>query len=185
MARRSEAAKGDLSLRQESIAALLKPVETMLKTTAERSAQSETTFAAAMGDVKKHLETLATQSGSLAGETLQLRKVLESSQARGQWGEETLRRVVEASGMSVHCDFEEQAQSDDKKPDMLVRLPGDRVIIVDSKVPDLEFLAALNDSDETKRSAALKAHADKLKSTITIVRKETVSRAPVCLERVA
>jgi DNA recombination protein RmuC len=74
--------------------------------------------------------------------------------------------VVEASGMSVHCDFVEQAQSDDKKPDMIVRLPGDRIIIVDSKVPDLDFLNALNESDETKRAAALQQHAEKLRGTI-------------------
>jgi len=64
---------------------------------------------------------------------------LSSNQARGRWGEETLRRVVEAAGMSPHCDFAEQHQVDDKKPDLIVRLPGNRVIIVDSKVPDLRF----------------------------------------------
>lgn len=185
MQKHAEAAKGDLAQRQESIAGLLKPVETMLKTTAERAAQSETTFASAMGDVKKHLETLAAQSGTLAGETLQLRKVLGSNQARGAWGEETLRRVVEASGMSVHCDFTEQAQSDDKKPDMIVRLPGDRMIIVDSKVPDLEFLNALHDADESKRAAALKSHVDKLKQTIKeLAGRDYPSQFPSALDHV-
>jgi DNA recombination protein RmuC len=185
MQKQAEAAKGDLAQRQESIAGLLKPVETMLKTTAERAAQSETTFASAMGDVKKHLETLAAQSGTLAGETLQLRKVLGSNQARGAWGEETLRRVVEASGMSVHCDFTEQAQSDDKKPDMIVRLPGDRMIIVDSKVPDLEFLNALHDADESKRAAALKSHVDKLKQTIKeLAGRDYPSQFPSALDHV-
>ena len=185
MQKHAEAAKGDLAQRQESIAGLLKPVETMLKTTAERAAQSETTFASAMGDVKKHLETLAAQSGTLAGETLQLRKVLGSNQARGAWGEETLRRVVEASGMSVHCDFAEQAQSDDKKPDMIVRLPGDRMIIVDSKVPDLEFLNALHDADESKRAAALKSHVDKLKQTIKeLAGRDYPSQFPSALDHV-
>ena len=59
-------------------------------------------------------------------ETLQLRLVLSSNQARGRWGEETLRRVVEAAGMSTHCDFSEQTQEGDSKPDLIVRLPGDR-----------------------------------------------------------
>ena len=185
MQKHAEAAKGDLAQRQESIAGLLKPVETMLKTTAERAAHSETTFASAMGDVKKHLETLAAQSGSLAGETLQLRKVLGSNQARGAWGEETLRRVVEDSGMSVHCDFKEQAQSDDKKPDMIVSLPGDRMIIVDSKVPDLEFLNALHDADELKRAAALKSHVDKLKQTIKeLAARDYPSQFPSALDHV-
>jgi len=185
MQKHAEAAKGDLAQRQESIAGLLKPVETMLKTTAERAAQSETTFASAMGDVKKHLETLAEQSGTLAGETLQLRKVLGSNQARGAWGEETLRRVVEASGMSVHCDFTEQVQSDDKKPDMIVRLPGDRMIIVDSKVPDFEFLNALHDADESNRATVLKSHVDKLKQTIKdLAGRDYPSQFPNALDHV-
>ena len=119
-----------------------------------------------MGEVKKHLETLNTQSQSLSNETLQLRRVLSSNQARGRWGEETLRRVVEAAGMSSHCDFTEQAQSGESKPDMIVRLPGDRLIIVDAKVPDLDFLDASESADPVKRAEALSAHADKLRKTI-------------------
>ena len=162
----AESAKGDLSQRQESIATLVKPLEEQLKTYQQRLAQSETTQSAALGEVKKHLESLAQQSQTLSSETLQLRRVLSSNQARGKWGEETLRRVVEAAGMSVHCDFTEQAQSDDKKPDMVVRLPGERVIIVDAKVPDLDFLSALGTADETKRAESLAAHAEKLRGTI-------------------
>ncbi len=164
--KQATAAKGDLSERQQAIAGLLKPMETLLKNYQERLAQSETNQSNAIGQVSKHLETLAQQSIALSGETLQLRRVLGSNQTRGRWGEETLRRVVEASGLSTHCDFVEQTQSDDKKPDLLIKMPGDRLIIIDSKVPDLEFLSALNESDDTKRALALKQHADKLKQTI-------------------
>jgi DNA recombination protein RmuC len=111
-------------------------------TPAESNAQADT-----LGKVKEQLETLAQSSQSLAAETAQFRSVLKSNQARGRWGEETLRRVVEAAGMSAHCDFTEQAQSDDKKPDMIVKLPGDRFIIVDAKVPELDFLSALEVAD--------------------------------------
>ena len=97
------------------------------------------------------------QSQSLASETQQFRMVLKSNQARGRWGEETLRRVVEAAGMSAHCDFSEQAQSGDSKPDLMVHLPGDRFIIVDAKVPDLDFLNAMDTADATKRAEALAA----------------------------
>ena len=92
--------------------------------------------------------------------------VLKSNQARGRWGEETLRRVVEAAGMSAHCDFSEQTQEGEAKPDLIVRLPGDRVIIVDAKVPDLDFLNALEAADPMKRAESLAAHAAKLKATI-------------------
>ena len=166
LAKFQETAKGDLSQRQQAIATLVEPLKQQLETYQKRLQQSETTQSATLGEVKKQLETLAQQSQSLSSETLQLRRVLSSNQARGRWGEETLRRVVEAAGMSAHCDFTAQAQSDDKKPDLIVRLPGDRVIIVDSKVPGLEFLAALDEADATKRAEALAIHAAKLKATI-------------------
>src|SRR5207244_5413333 len=108
----------------------------------------------------------AQQSQTLAQETQQFRIVLKSNQARGRWGEETLRRVVEAAGVSAHCDFTEQTQAGDAKPDLVVRLPGERVIIVDAKVPDLDFLNALDASDGTKRAEALATHAAKLKLTV-------------------
>ena len=68
--------------------------------------------------------------------------------------------------MSAHCDFSEQTQAGDSKPDLIVHLPGDRVIIVDAKVPDLDFLNALDAADSTKRAEALAAHAGKLKATV-------------------
>ncbi len=161
-----ETAKGDLEKRQESIKTLVAPLREQLETYQKRLAQSETTQSTALGEVKKQLENLAQHSQLLASETQQFRMVLKSNQARGRWGEETLRRVVEAAGMSVHCDFSEQTQSGDSKPDLIVRLPGDRVIIVDAKVPDLDFLNAVDAADQTKRAEALSIHATKLKATI-------------------
>jgi DNA recombination protein RmuC len=161
-----EAAKGDLDKRQESIKVLVEPLKQQLDTYQKRLQQSETAQATTLGEVKKQLETLAQSSQSLAAETAQFRSVLKSNQARGRWGEETLRRVVEAAGMSAHCDFTEQLQSDDKKPDLIVKLPGDRFIIVDAKVPELDFLSALESADATKRVEALAAHAAKLRTTI-------------------
>jgi DNA recombination protein RmuC len=164
--RLQEAAKGDLSQRQEAIKGLVEPLKLQLETYQKRLQQSESTQSATLGEVRKQLETLALQSQSLSSETLQLRRVLSSNQARGRWGEETLRRVVEAAGMSAHCDFSEQTQSGDSKPDLIVRLPGDRLIIVDAKVPDLDFLNAMDSADSTKRAEALAIHAAKLKETI-------------------
>ncbi|MBU6399685.1 MAG: DNA recombination protein RmuC [Verrucomicrobia bacterium] len=166
LAKFQESAKGDLAQRQQAIATLVKPLEEQLEVYQQRLAQSQTTQSLTLGELKKQLETLAVQSQSLSSETLQLRRVLSSNQARGRWGEETLRRVVEAAGMSAHCDFSEQIQSGDSKPDLVVHLPGDRVIIVDAKVPDLDFLGALDAADGLKRAEALAAHAAKLKATI-------------------
>jgi DNA recombination protein RmuC len=161
-----EAAKGDLDKRQESIKVLVEPLKQQLDTYQKQLLQTSNAQADTLGKVKEQLETLAQSSQSLAAETAQFRSVLKSNQARGRWGEETLRRVVEAAGMSAHCDFTEQAQSDDKKPDLIVKLPGDRFIIVDAKVPELDFLSALEVADPTKRAESLAAHAGKLKATI-------------------
>jgi DNA recombination protein RmuC len=166
LAKFQESAKGDLAQRQESIKVLVEPLKLQLETYQKRLQQSETAQSTTLGEVKKQLESLAVQSQSLASETQQFRMVLKSNQARGRWGEETLRRVVEAAGMSAHCDFTEQTQSGDNRPDMIVRLPGNRVIIVDAKVPDLDFLAALDTADDVKRAEALAIHARKLKDTI-------------------
>jgi len=161
-----ETAKGDLAQRQEAIKGLVEPLKQQLDTYQKRLQQSETAQADTLGKVKEQLTALAASSLSLAAETAQFRSVLKSNQARGRWGEETLRRVVEAAGMSAHCDFTEQAQSDDKKPDLIVKLPGDRFIIVDAKVPDLDFLNVLESADVAKRAEALAQHAAKLKTTI-------------------
>jgi len=163
-----EAAKGDLDKRQESIKVLVEPLKQQLDTYQKRLQQSETAQADTLGKVKEQLTALAASSQSLAAETAQFRSVLKSNQARGRWGEETLRRVVEAAGMSAHCDFTEQRTGDeaDKRPDLIVKLPGDRLIIVDAKVPELDFLNALDSADTAKRSEALAAHAGKLKATI-------------------
>ena len=161
-----ETAKGDLAQRQESIKTLVEPLKQQLETYQKRLRDAETTQADTLGKVKEQLEKLALSNQSLAQETQQFRMVLHSNQARGKWGEETLRRVVEAAGMSAHCDFTEQTQAGENRPDLVVRLPGDRVIIVDAKVPDFDFLNALESADDTRRAEALAAHAAKLKGTI-------------------
>ena len=161
-----ETAKGDLAQRQEAIKGLVEPLKQQLDTYQKRLQQNETAQASTLGEVKKQLETLSQSSLSLAAETAQFRSVLKSNQARGRWGEETLRRVVEETGLSAHCDFTEQTQAGDHRPDLIVKLPGDRVIIVDAKVPDLDFLHAAETAEPVKRAESLAAHAAKLKLTI-------------------
>jgi DNA recombination protein RmuC len=161
-----EAAKGDLEKRQESIKVLVEPLKQQLETYQKNLQQNSQAQSSTLGEVKKQLELLSQQSQSLAQETQQFRLVLHSNQARGKWGEETLRRVVEAAGMSAHCDFTEQTATGENRPDLVVKLPGERVIIVDAKVPDFDFLNALETADTVKRADSLAAHAAKLKATI-------------------
>ncbi|HEY2328557.1 MAG TPA: DNA recombination protein RmuC [Verrucomicrobiae bacterium] len=162
-----ETAKGDLAQRQESIKGLVKPLEDQLKIYQERLQGAESKQATTLGEVKEQLKQLSQQSTTLAQETEKFRSVLKSSPARGRWGEETLRRVVEAAGMSAHCDFDVQVQEGDSKPDLIVQLPGERFIIVDAKVPGLEFLTALDTADTARRADLLAAHAKKLRDTVT------------------
>ncbi len=87
--------------------------------------------------------------------------------------------------MSAHCDFTEQTQAGDGKPDLVVRLPGDRVIIVDAKVPDLDFLSALESADPSKRAESLSSHAAKLKGTIkALADRDYPSQFPNSLDHV-
>ena len=185
VAKLQEGAKGDLAQRQEAIKTLVEPLKQQLETYQKRLQQAETSQAATLGEVRKQLESLAQQSLTLAQETQQFRIVLKSNQARGRWGEETLRRVVEAAGMSAHCDFTEQAQAGESKPDLVVRLPGERIIIVDAKVPDLDFLSALESADPGKRAESLAAHAAKLKATIkALADRDYPSQFPTALDHV-
>jgi len=180
-----ESAKGDLAQRQEAIKGLVEPLKQQLETYQQRLQQSETVQSTTLGEVKKQLELLSQQSQSLASETQQFRMVLKSNQARGRWGEETLRRVVEAAGMSAHCDFTEQTQAGENRPDLIVRLPGGRVIIVDAKVPDFDFLNALEAADPVKRAEALALHAKKLKDTIrALADKNYPGQFPIALDYV-
>jgi len=161
-----ETAKGDLTQRQEAIKGLVEPLKQQLETYQKNLQSNSAAQSSTLGEVKKQLELLSQQSTTLAQETQQFRLVLHSNQARGKWGEETLRRVVEAAGMSAHCDFTEQTSSGENRPDLVVKLPGDRFIIVDAKVPDFDFFNALESAEPAKRAEALVAHATKLKATI-------------------
>src|ERR1035437_1135954 len=120
-----ETAKGELAPRQEAIKGLVEPLKQQLETYQKNLQSSSAAQSSTLGEVKKQLELLSQQSTTLAQETQQFRLVLHSNQARGKWGEETLRRVVEAAGMSAHCDFTEQTSSGENRPDLVVKLPGD------------------------------------------------------------
>ena len=158
--------KGDLNTSKEAVAKLVTPLKEQLETYQKRLAQSSNNQTEQLSKVTQHLETLGEQSHLLSKETEQLRQILNSSQQRGRWGEETLRRVVEAAGLSAHCDFTEQAQAAEGRPDLVVHLPGNRHIVIDSKVPDFSFLNELDAADPAERKAAFEQHSKKMRDTI-------------------
>ena len=145
---------------------LLKPLEERLREHQERLGQTESAQGRILAEVRLQLEQLSLSNLTLARETESFRNVLRSGASRGRWGEETLRRVVEAAGLSVHCDFEEQVSEGDARPDLVVRLPGNRCIVVDAKVPDLDALGDLEEGSLRERPARIAAHARVLRDTV-------------------
>jgi DNA recombination protein RmuC len=118
----------------------------------------------AIAAVNAQMKQIGEATSLLAASTNDFTSVLKSSQHRGKWGEQTLRRVVEAAGLSALCDFTEQSSQDDTRPDLIINLPENRCVIIDSKVP--EFDVALANQSAPNRKELVKAHAAKLRATI-------------------
>jgi len=110
---------------------------------------------------------LEANLASLSRETVALSNALRSPNARGRWGELTLRRVAELSGMVPFCDFVEQVSDDGKRPDMIVRLPGGRALAIDAKFPLSAYLDAEAAQSPAERSAALARHSQQLARHVT------------------
>ena len=108
---------------------------------------------------EKAYGSLGEQVQSLARETATLSTALRSPQTRGRWGEVTLRRVAELAGMVLNCDFQEQETREGDgvriRPDMIVRLPGGRSLVVDAKVPLTAYLDAMGAPDAGRRARPL------------------------------
>jgi len=141
----------------------LRPIQDLLKTYEERLREIEKARTDAYGGLRTHLDALSQAHQTLQKEAHQLREALRSPTVRGRWGEMTLRRVVEVAGMSPHCDFDEQASVTTEegrlRPDMTIHLPGDRLIVVDSKAPLAAYMDAAEAADAASREAALARHA--------------------------
>ena len=183
--RLQEGAKGDLAQRQEAISGLVAPLREQLEAYRRQLQQAEQNHAQAQAELKNKIESLAANNKLLADETERFRKVMHSNQARGSWGEATLRNLVEAARMNAHCDFVEQHTEDDRRPDLLVRLPGDKVIVVDAKAPELDYLADLDPQNNEARAATLKAHAKKLGETIAeLSRRNYAEKIPNAFDHV-
>ncbi len=150
---------GDLAQKQTAIAGLVEPLSNSL-------GKLETQVRELDRERQKIFGSLGEQIQALAKETCTLSTALRSPQARGRWGEVTLRRVAEISGMVGRCDFFEQDTRETSlgriRPDMVVRLPGARSIVVDAKVPLTAYLEAVTAAEEPLRRAALQRHAQQV-----------------------
>jgi DNA recombination protein RmuC len=160
-------ADSDLVRRQQAIDAVVRPLQDSLQRYGEQLRLLEQSRQSAYGGLDQHLRSLAESQQRLQQETGNLVKALRSPTVRGQWGELTLKRVVELAGMVDHCDFAEQPSvtGDDGRfrPDMVVQLPGGRQIIVDAKTVLSAYLDAHEAQNEAQQVEALRRHAAQVK----------------------
>jgi DNA recombination protein RmuC len=161
-----EGAKADLEGKQKEIAALLEPVKGALKELSEQSREIEKRREGAYAGLHKQLEHMMLSDNELRRETAQLTRALRSPNIRGSWGQVHLRRVVELAGLVNQCDFAEQVSVENKRPDLVVNLPGARQIVVDAKTPINAYLEASEMQDEERVRVKLQEHALALRKHI-------------------
>ncbi|MEW6019683.1 MAG: DNA recombination protein RmuC [Pseudomonadota bacterium] len=166
-----KAATTELDARQKAINEMVSPVKESLQkvdSRLEAFAKERITAETELGSQLKHL---ALTQGELKSETARLVRALRTPNVRGRWGEIQLKRVVEIAGMLNYCDFEEQSSATTEegrlRPDLLVRLPGGKNIVVDAKAPLEAYLNALECEDDAEKSACMASHARQIQDHMT------------------
>jgi DNA recombination protein RmuC len=163
--------EGNLDERKTAIEEMLKPVKEAIDGYKKRIEELEKGSEKTFGRVTEMLSNIQTTHVSLQKETGALVNALRNPRVRGRWGEIGLKRAVEFSGMSAHCDFLEQVVREGEdaylKPDMIINLPGNSHVVVDSKLPLDAYLEALETDDETARNLLFAKHARMLRDHIT------------------
>ncbi len=157
---------GDLTERQTAVESVVKPLADSLVKLETQICELESARQRAFGGFEQQLHAMAQRELELQKETAALVTALRTPQVRGRWGELTLRRVAELAGMAEHCDFfEQETQGTDNgriRPDMMVKLPGDRTIVVDAKAPLTAYLDAVGASSDVDRRTALLRHSQQV-----------------------
>lgn len=155
----------DLEERRQGIEQLLKPIAEALKRTDEKLGAMEARRSEAYGGLMEQVKQMAAEGSALRAETSKLVRAIREPHVRGRYGEIQLKRVAELSGMQAYCDFaeqESQRDADDRllRPDMVVKLPGGRQVVVDAKANLKPYLDALEATDPAQADVALQAFAD-------------------------
>ena len=163
-------AQGELTQKEQAIENLVKPIKEALEKTEKQIRVMEHERKEAYGALTHHLETMTQTQQALQGETRNLVNALRRPEVRGQWGEMTLKRLAELAGMVEHCDFYEQEHTQTAdgamRPDMIVRMPGGREIVVDVKTPLDAYLSAVEASDDKEREVHLARHTKNVRKRV-------------------
>lgn len=162
--------EASLAQRHGNVAELLSPIRETLARYDDVLAQMGRAQAQVAGAIGERLDAVTLAGESLRRETQQLSQALRAPNVRGQWGELQLRRVCELAGMLAYCDFEPQVtvRNDDgvQRPDLVVRMPGGRQVVVDAKAPLSAYLEAVNATDDRTRAARMGEHASHLRGHV-------------------
>ncbi len=163
-------AQSDLGQKEKAIEHLIKPIQEALQKTEQQIQGMEKERREAYGALHTHLESMARAQASLSSETRNLVNALRRPEVRGQWGEMTLKRLAELAGMVEHCDFYEQetvhTDEGQQRPDMIIRMPDGREIIVDVKTPLDAYLSAIEKEDDESRDQELLRHARNVRNRV-------------------
>jgi DNA recombination protein RmuC len=170
LGQQQQLAKTDLDAKAQEIDQLVKPLRESLEKVDGKIGELEKARAETFGTMSEQVRTLYQAQQSLQLETQNLVRALRAPQVRGRWGEIQLKRVVEMAGMIEHCDFVQQesmaGEEGRLRPDMVVRLPNGRSIVVDSKAPLQAYLDAVEAQDDTTRNERLRQHAQQIRTHI-------------------
>ncbi len=163
-------AEGELAQREKAVENLVKPIREALEKTEQQIHRIEKERREAYGSLSQHLQMMAETQQALHNETRNLTQALRRPEVRGQWGELTLKRLAELAGMVQHCDFVEQesvqTENGVQRPDMIVRMPDGREIVVDAKTPLDAYLSAVEAPDDKTRDEQLQRHARKVRERV-------------------
>ncbi|MDP2835299.1 MAG: DNA recombination protein RmuC [Pseudomonadota bacterium] len=162
-----EHARGDLAARQQAVATLVKPLAETLDKLHAQQREMEQQRSGAYASLTEQVKGLLAAQHDLKSETHRLVTALRRPEVRGRWGEVQLRRVVEMAGMLDHCDFfEQESTADGHRPDMVVRLPGGKSVVLDSKAPVAAYLEAVEAEHEDTRHRALVRYAQHVRTHV-------------------